>query len=765
MLGFVNFVSSQNSQKRLDSLLNLNESHPKEDSVKLVLYNHIYRQYIALRNRVKTDEYIDKSISLAQKLNLKWYEAEAYRRKALGHHGRAEYQKAADNYEKAISAYSAAKDLDNVAGMYLNLGALYQGIPDYARSLEMSQRAMIIYQNNGNIADLGSVYTNIAGIYQSLGQHANAFNYLSKALKIFQETSSRRGIAVVFNSIGSNYMEATPEEMRKMGKVPSEKINLALAYLLDGLKVGLDLNDASVISPLYRDLGKAYQQLGRADEALKAYQKSIDYSAEIENKTDYGNTLLALGHFYMELKAYDKAFQPLTEALKIANKDQTLDLQKDAYRLLSEIEEMRGNYNSSLAFYKQYIVVKDHIFSQEKEQEITRKQLQIDFAVKEKDYQLQQQTTNAALQRQVLLARAQQQKLVLRQQALDLSDKEKRLQRLTFLQKQAELEAEKRVQLGLRAKEQLQAKLGQELKDKEINFQKSELQFNRNITTFLSVLVAILFGSAVVVFLAQRNTAKLNAIVLRQKAELEKLGQVKDRIFSVVGHDMRSPVNSLISFIQLLEDGQMDQKKLNRYAAQLKNTLSYTSSMMENLLNWAASQMTGFKPIIAPFDVQACVQEVMNPLSDIASKKDIVIINRISEQKACLADVNMTSLVVRNLLHNAIKFTPERGTIVIDVKEDQESLFFTIEDNGQGMDSAQMQIFNESLIDIQTTSTLGTQQEKGTGIGLMLCKSFTQMMNGEIRVQPAAFRGTVFTLRLPRFQNEAEAVISSSKSA
>ena len=734
----------------MDSLLAVNASYPKEDSTKLVIYNLIYRQYIRMKNKPKVDEYIDKSIVLAQKINQKWYEAEAYNRRGRGYHGVANYQKAAEFYEKAIAAFSAVKDMDGVASMYLNLGALYQGIPDYAKSLEMSQRAMIIYQGNGNNNDLASVYTNIADSYQKLGQHANALNYYTKALKIFRELGVLRGIAVVYNNMGSNYIEASVEELGKMGIKPEQRSEKALQDLNNGLKIGLEINDASVLSTLYRDLGIVYEKLAKRDLALSAYLKSIEYSNEISNKTDYGSTLLALAHFYMEDKMYEKAISSLSEALKIGEKDQTLDLQKNAYQILSAIEEKRGNFNASLENYKKYIKVRDLIFNEEKEKEITRKQLQIDFAVKEKDYQLKQQVTDGALQRQVLLAKQQQQILILRQQALDLSDKEKRLQRLTFLRKQADLENEKRFQQGMRVREQLKSKLDKEIKDKEINLQKSELRFNKNITIFLSVLTIILFGSGIVVFFAQRKTARLNAIVSHQKAELEKLGKVKDRIFSVVGHDMRTPVNSLISFIQLLEAGSMEPQKLNRYAGQLKNTLTYTSAMMENLLNWASSQMEGFKPIIEPFEIRACAQEVIDSLGDMAAKKDIQINNNLLSGEKCLADVNMTSLILRNLLNNAIKFTNEKGTINLAFKENDHQIFVAIEDNGIGLAQEQIDIFNNASFDENAKTTLGTNKEKGTGIGLMLCRTFTQLMNGSLQVQSQKDKGTTFTLMLPK---------------
>ncbi len=743
--------NAQTPQKKLDSLLAVNANYRTNDSVKVKNLKEVFRQYMRMKNVPKAEEFVKQTVTLAAQLNLKKFEADAYYRLGLFFHGLSNYEKAEENYLKSITAYTLLNDLDWVAGIYLNMGALYTGIPDYAKALDANQKAIAVFQKNGNEVDLASCYANISSIYLQLNQQSNALFYLQKALKIFEkEGENSRGVAVVSNSIGTAYFTASADELLKMGTNAAQKNKIALDYFNRSLNAGIALNDKGVQATASRNLGKLYELLGNRSLALKAYQTAIDRNGIGDDLNDYAFSLLALGTFYEGEKDYEKSTKMLLDGLKIGQDNKLLEVQRNAYEYLSSVEEKKGNFNLSLNYYKKYIDFKEQIFDQEKEKEVTRRQLQINFAVKEKDYQLKQQVTDGALQRQVLLAKQQQQKLILRQQALDLSDKEKRLQRLTFLKKQADLENEKRFQQDMLVREQLRANLDKEIKDKEINFQKSELKFNKNITIFLSILAAILFGSALVVFYAQRKTAKLNAIVSDQKLELEKLGKVKDRIFSVVGHDMRTPVNSLISFIQLLEDGSMEPQKLNRYASQLKNTLTYTSAMMENLLNWASSQMGGFKPIIEPFDSKACAEEVIDSLIDIAAKKDIQIKNNLPANTLCLADRNMTSLVLRNLISNAIKFTNKNGTINLSVKNIDNQLFILIEDNGIGLTKEQIDNFNQAGFDENSKTTLGTNKEKGTGIGLMLCRTFTQLMNGSIQVQSQKDKGTTFTLILPK---------------
>lgn len=735
---------AQTPQNKLDSLLAINSNYTKQDSVKLKNMKEVFRQYMRMKNIVKAEEYVNKTIVLARKLNLKKFEADAYYRRGLYYHGSTNYEKAEENYLKSIAVYTGINDLDWVAGIYLNMGALYISIPDYAKALEVNQKAISIFQKNGNEVDLASCYANISEIYQELGQQEYALFYLQKALKIFEkEGEDSRGVAVASNSIGNVYLTASNDELVKMGIKPDQRYNVALTYFNRALKIAIATDDFGVQATSNINLGKVYEATGNRQLALKAYQTSVDKNLNNDQRNEYAFSLLALGKFYKQDKEYTKSTAILSEALKIGQENKLLDVQRDAYENLSSVEEKKENFNQSLVYYKKYIGFKEQIFNQEKEKEITRRQLQINFAVKEKDYQLKQQATDGELQRK-------QQQLILRQQALDLSDQEKQLQRLTFLKKQADLENQKHFQQEMRSREQLKSKLDKEIKDKEISFQKSELKVNKNITIFLSILAIILFGSAVNIFYAQRRTSKLNAIVSNQKVELEKLGKVKDRIFSVVGHDMRTPVNSLISFIQLLEDGNMEPQKLNRYAGQLKNTLTYTSSMMENLLNWASSQMQGFKPVIEPFDIRTCSQEVIHSLADIANKKNIQINNNIASNKLCFADVNMTALVLRNLISNAIKFTNEKGSVNLSIQENDNQLCIEIADNGIGLSPQQINSFNEVGYDENAKTTLGTNKEKGTGIGLILCRTFTQLMNGTLQVQSQKEAGTIFTLILPK---------------
>lgn len=739
------------AQQKLDSLLLVNAQHPAKDSVKLVIYKEVYRQYMRLKDFEKAKEFVNKSISLAKGINQLRYEADAYFRYALFNHGFNNYQIAEQNYQKAIVCFKALNDTDLIAGTYLNLSALYMGVPDYTKALEVSQKAIEIYQKNGNDADLASCYVNVAGIYQDLNQQSNALIYLQRALKVFaKDKEGNRGLAVVYNSIGANFLNSSAVELNKMGVLPNQKFNKALEYLLKALKVAQDIKDNGVEGNVYKDLGLAYEGLGQKKLALDAYQKAITLTKIDDNKLDYTNCLLAISNYYLNEKEEEKASPYLLEALHIGQQNKFLDVQKNAYLRLSTVAEKQNNYNQALTYYRLYIQFRDMILDEEKGRDISKLQMQIDFAVKENDYKLKQQLTDIQLQRQVLLAKQQQQQLQLRKKELALASNQKIVQRLTFLTKQVELENEKENQSNKLKQQSIKSSLDKRIKDKQIELQLTELKFNKNLNLILVLLAVFLLVAALFVFDAKRKTQKLNEIVLQQKQQLEKLSLVKDKIFTVVSHDMRTPVNSIISFIQLLEGGYINQETLTKYAAQLKNTLGYTSAMMENLLNWASSQMQGFKPVIEKFDIQLCIQEVIIALQQAANQKHIYVENLVPSGTLCLADMNMSSLIIRNLLSNAIKFTPNRGSVKITAERNTESIIIHILDTGVGLSKMQLLNFNSPDVVSMTQTTRGTNKEKGTGIGIILCKTFIALMNGTLSAKSINEEGSVFTITLPR---------------
>lgn len=275
-----------------------------------------------------------------------------------------------------------------------------------------------------------------------------------------------------------------------------------------------------------------------------------------------------------------------------------------------------------------------------------------------------------------------------------------------------------------------------------------ELRYNQKKNTLLTAGAVLLILIIAGIVVALYKTHKLNTRIRLQNEELARLNHIKDRLFSVIGHDLRAPVSSLLSMVQLMEQGNLTPEKSEQMSAELKNKLGYTAGLMDNLLNWAHTQMQGYKPEMINVKLDELAREVIELLQSEASRKQISIQNNIPDGSEVYADVNITSLLMRNLLSNAIKFTPPGRKIEMEYLTSSSGRGFKIQDFGVGLSKEIIQEFNNPHSLKPVKSTWGTRHEKGTGIGLMLCKSFAQLMGGSIRVSSEKGKGTHFMVWL-----------------
>jgi signal transduction histidine kinase len=298
--------------------------------------------------------------------------------------------------------------------------------------------------------------------------------------------------------------------------------------------------------------------------------------------------------------------------------------------------------------------------------------------------------------------------------------------------------------------EHLKAEYDKKIRDQQIDAQNAALGANRRLSFFLGTLAVIVLAVAIFIFKSRMKTVKLNRLVSEQKSELEELVKVKDKIFSIVSHDMRAPINNLVAFGSLLEEGEIGQEKLAKYIDQVKGTLDHTSSMMENLLNWSASQMQGFTPVTASVLLNEVVVNVIAGLEPALQKKKLQLDNRLLSDIIVSGDSNMIELIIRNLLSNAIKFSaPGTRLELFQAKDkDNHQVVVSVKDNGLGLPQSKVDKINAASV-LTMESTYGTNKEKGTGLGLMLCKHFAGLMKGKISVTSKEGQGSVFSLSLP----------------
>lgn len=246
----------------------------------------------------------------------------------------------------------------------------------------------------------------------------------------------------------------------------------------------------------------------------------------------------------------------------------------------------------------------------------------------------------------------------------------------------------------------------------------------------------------------------LNYELIVSAEQLKNINQSKDKLFSIIAHDLRSPFTGFMGLTELISKDidELTKEEIAIMSDALNTSAKNIYELLINLLEWSKLQGGLSEINIESLNLKRNVDVNLNLASHQASKKGIKLINEIDDKIYVLADKNMLQTLLRNLISNAIKFTDIDGYVKLYIKEVfSDSVTFCIEDNGIGMDENAI----KSLFRIDRHyTTLGTQNEKGTGLGLILCKELLDKSNGRISVESQVGVGTKFFITLPKFVNE-----------
>ena len=230
-----------------------------------------------------------------------------------------------------------------------------------------------------------------------------------------------------------------------------------------------------------------------------------------------------------------------------------------------------------------------------------------------------------------------------------------------------------------------------------------------------------------------------------QKTELGDLNSLKNKLFSVIAHDLKSPMYALRNLFRNMHQYDLPAEEIKTMVPDVLNDLNYTISLMENLLQWSKSQMKADTVKAEELDISQLIQEVLQLLHLQSEAKKVYIESKIDRPIYVVADRDMINLVLRNLLSNAIKFTPEKGKIAIGVNNLSSFVEVYVQDSGMGISKDAMDKINENNF----YTTKGTSSESGTGLGLMLCKEFLAKNGGQMHIESEPGKGSTFSFTLP----------------
>ena len=232
----------------------------------------------------------------------------------------------------------------------------------------------------------------------------------------------------------------------------------------------------------------------------------------------------------------------------------------------------------------------------------------------------------------------------------------------------------------------------------------------------------------------------------KRSEELERLNQVKDKFFSIISHDLDHLLTHWQDFLTCWIKEPLAQKNLPKHIRELKARFNHTRTLLNNLLDWTLLQMDKLNLQAAKIDIHNIVEENIQLLTSVQNK-DITIINEVPKNSIGFADSNTINLVIRNLMTNAIKFTNDGGRVVIGAQEKASEWLVSVKDNGVGMNGDVLKMLFDKTAPY---TTRGTANEKGTGLGLILCKEFIEKNGGKIWVESAEGKGSTFYFTLPK---------------
>lgn len=230
-----------------------------------------------------------------------------------------------------------------------------------------------------------------------------------------------------------------------------------------------------------------------------------------------------------------------------------------------------------------------------------------------------------------------------------------------------------------------------------------------------------------------------------QSDQLITTNKLKDRLFSIIAHDLRGPLINLNEVIKMLNSGIISDAEFKLYIPKLSNNISYTTGLLENLLFWSMSQLQGeiIKPLY--FNIKGITDNVITLFDNVIKEKDITTENNLDPFSLVYADLDMIQLIVRNLISNAIKFSEHGKSITITSVINRKKFIMCISDSGVGISKENQ----NKLFEQETFTTRGTDNEEGTGLGLFLCKDFIEKNGGKIWVESKIGVGTKFFVQIP----------------
>lgn len=616
------------------------------------------------------------------------------------------------------------------------------------KGLEYANTAYDMALNEESKVEIAKALENI-GINNWAKSELNlALEYNFKALKIYEEINYLEGISATYNNLGTVYLDLFDYENALKYNFKSQKISQENGFTY------IYILTLSNISSIYL----AQEDYKKAEEYI---QEAIEVSEKENIKINLGSQQTTLGEIYKLEKNYKKAKASYKKALEIFKKENNnYGIAISLYNI-AEVEYYLKDLGLSLSYYNESAKLSQKINDQ------------IGVLLSNKGigqvYKEQKKYKEALMHYDISLKLSN--KLKSKKDKLDIYKDYSELYKamgsydkaLEYLEKHNQLKDSISNESISNEIAEMQTKYGTEKKDKENELlrknnqiQELELAKQTNIRnsfialTLLVVLLIIILYSRFSI--KKKNNKQLilnNEIISKQRDELKQINSTKDKFFSIISHDLRGPFGNIVSFTNLLTedyDSFTDQEK-KEIIGQLNNSAKSTFELLANLLTWSQTQTGQIEINKENLNLKNLIDTSCAAYVPVAAQKNIDITCKVPKEANVYVDKNTASVIIVNLINNAIKFTPDKGTITVDYVDQKEYSELHIIDAGVGMSKETI----SKLFKIEENiSTKGTNNEDGTGLGLILSKEFITKNGGNISVTSEPGKGSHFIVSFPK---------------
>jgi signal transduction histidine kinase len=464
-----------------------------------------------------------------------------------------------------------------------------------------------------------------------------------------------------------------------------QQYDKALAYIDKAIGVAVALKDSLAVSSFTNDEGRILAAKGLYKKALALHEQCMDYYLRMDDRLGEAETFILLARTNLLLKNYKKAVHYASQGLELARQLYRKKEIRDNGQVLADIYRAKGDDRMALHYFQLYKDYSDSLFNEQ-----IRKQI---FALEARyGYEKKADSMRAAVVRQEIL-----QQHTARAHTLQLS-----IAILLILSLVV-------VALLLQRSRAVSRKSNKELSDKnaKIEQQKEAME--------------------------------------HQAVQLLLNNQQKDKLFSIIAHDLRGPLNSLKGLLDFEKENRLPESEIRSMMDELRRSVDNSSELVGNLLFWASSQLNGIMVTPVCLPLRRLVDETLHLYIRLAGEKNIVLKNDVDPGLTAYADKDMIQVILRNLVSNAIKFCRKGDTVTITGQHSGNCVEICVADTGVGIKEDIL----EKIRRKESITTYGTAREKGTGLGMLLCREFTEANGGFFRIDSEWGKGSWFYFTIP----------------